>query len=84
MRGQMRLMDMRADGWTWTGVPIYSPINHTQAGDYPLHRFVRGRMHQAVAALLAHGCDADARNARTGDTALHVAGEEKRVRRLVD
>lgn len=31
-------------------------------------------MQQAVAALLAHGADPDARNPRTGDTPLHVAG----------
>ncbi len=49
------------------------PSNH-QAGDTPLHRFVRGNVQQAVAALLAQGAAADARNPLTGDAPLHVAG----------
>lgn len=45
-----------------------------QDGDTPLHRFSRRGMPQAVASLLAHGADPNARNPRTGDTPLHVAG----------
>lgn len=45
-----------------------------QEGDTPLHRFVRLNTQQAVATLLAHGADPNARNPRTGDTPLHVAG----------
>lgn len=48
-----------------------------QAGDTPLHRFVRGNLQQAVAALLAHGADPNAPNPTTGDTPLHVAAREK-------